>query len=152
MGRREQRKVSTEPWGKEGSGEKRAPYARARGRWRRMSLLPHWALELNREVVAPTGDHCFARCPGTGWARRTSAGSPAIARAPRAWCAPDSSKPVGPRRILRPPALTKRRLQISCHPCAGRLGLPFSLFLRIGNKRIGKFLLWKNICSMSFGA
>lgn len=50
-----------------------------------------------------------------------------------------------------PPAPTKCWPQISCHPRAGRSGLPFSLFLRIGNKRIGKILLWKNICSMSFG-
>lgn len=67
MGRREQRSVYTEPRGEESSLEKRAPHAGARGRWRRKSLLPRWALELNREVAAFTGNHCPARCPGKRW-------------------------------------------------------------------------------------
>ena len=76
MGRREQRSVYTDPRGEESSLEKRAPHAGARGTWRRNSLLPRWALELNREVVAFTGNHCPARCPGKrlgGGVRRTCA-------------------------------------------------------------------------------
>lgn len=75
MGRREQRSVYTEPRGEESSLEKRAPHAGARGRWRRKSLLPRWALELNREVAAFTRNHCPARCPSKrgGGVRRTCA-------------------------------------------------------------------------------
>lgn len=131
MGRREKRSVYTEPGAEESSLKKRASHARARGRWRRTSLLPCWALELNREVAASTGNHCPARCRGKRrGVRRTCAQS----------LASQSPPPPGPAVLwplpnpwgragfsARQPYPSERWLQISCYsPRAGRLGLPFS--------------------------
>lgn len=132
MGRREQRSVYPEPRGEESSLENRAPHARARGRWRRMSLLPRWALELNREVAASTGNHCPARCPGKRrGVRRTCAQSLASQSPPPPGLACAGLFQTRGAAPGSPPAslnrASERWLQISCHsPRAGRLGLPFS--------------------------
>ena len=94
--------------------------------------LPRWALELNREVAASTGNHGPARCPGKRrGVRRTCAQSLASQSPPPPGLACAGLFQTRGAAPGSPPAslnrASERWLQISCHsPRAGRLGLPFS--------------------------
>lgn len=73
--------------------------------------------------------------------------------APQAWRTVDSTRTRRAAPCPPPTSLNQMRAP-DFVPSArtGRLDSSFPLFLTTGNKRIGKFLLWKNNRSMSFVA